>query len=99
MNRIQFFVLTGLSCLVLLLLVGNLFLLRQTGMAQSQLAADQQAITQGQAFATNWKQLATRIIQDSQKTQDQGLKDILTRQQITYTAGTNATESPAAPSH
>ena len=97
MNRIQFFVLTGLSSLVLLLLVGNLFLARETGIAQGQLAAAQQNINQGQAFATNWKQLATRIAQDSQKTQDQGLKDILTRQQITINQNTNATDSPAAP--
>src|SRR5476649_2738678 len=85
MNRIQFFVLTGLSSLVVLLLIGHIFLVRQTNFEQNRLAAAQQAINQGQTFQGNLKQLAVRIYQDSQKTQDQGLKDLLARQQITYT--------------
>jgi hypothetical protein len=84
MNRIQFFILTGLSSLVLLLLIGHIFLVRQTNFEQNRLAAAQQAINQGQVFQGNLKQLAVRIFQDSQKTQDQGLKDLLARQQITY---------------
>lgn len=102
MNRIQFFVLTGMSSLVVLLLVGHIFLVRETNYEQNRLAQAQQAITQGQAFQNNLKQLAVRIFQDSQKSGDQGLKDLLTRQQISYTPGpqgTNATESPAIPSH
>jgi competence protein ComGC len=100
MNRIQFFVLTGLSSLIVLLLIGHIFLVRQTNFEQNRLAAAQQVINQGQAFQGNLKQLAVRIFQDSQKTQDPGLKDLLTRQQITYTApteSTNSTESPASP--
>jgi hypothetical protein len=99
MNRIQFFVLTGLSSLVVLLLIGQIFLARQAGYEQNRLQAAQQVITQGQAFQSNLKQLAVRIFQDSQKTQDQGLKDLLTRQQISYTpnAETNSTENPMAP--
>jgi hypothetical protein len=86
MNRIQFFVLIGLSSLVVLLLIGDIFLVRQTNFEQNRLAAAQQAISQGQTFQANLKQLAVRIFQDSQKTQDQGLKDLLARQQITYNA-------------
>jgi hypothetical protein len=84
MNRIQFFVLTGLSSLVVLLLIGHILLVRQVGIDQSILNQAQQRVNQGQAFQGNLKQLAVRIFQDSQKTQDQGLKDLLTRQQITY---------------
>ena len=84
MNRIQFFILTGMGSLVLLLLIGHIFLVRQTNFEQNRLAAAQQAINQGQVFQGNLKQLAVRIFQDSQKTQDQGLKDLLSRQQITY---------------
>ena len=104
MNRIQFFVLTGLSSLVVLLLIGHIFLTRQNNFEQNRLAAAQQAINQGQAFQGNLKQLAVRIYQDSQKTQDQGLKDLLARQQITYSTtpegSTNAPEAtvPTAPS-
>ena len=100
MNRIQFFILTGLSSLVLLLLVGQLFLMRQVNIDQSILSQAQQKVSQAQAFQGNLKQLAVRIYQDSQKSGDPGLKDLLVRQQITYTPppqGTNATETPAAP--
>jgi hypothetical protein len=100
MNRIQFFVLTGMSSLVVLLLIGHIFLTRQNNFEQNRLAAAQQAINQGQAFQANLKQLAVRIYQDSQKTQDQGLKDLLTRQQITYNPapeGTNGAEPSVPP--
>jgi hypothetical protein len=96
MNRIQFFVLIGLSSLVVLLLIGDIFLVRQTNFEQNRLAAAQQAINQGQTFQGNLKQLAVRIFQDSQKNGgDQGLKDLLARQQITYNASPTAGEEPA----
>jgi len=98
MNRIQFFVLTGLSSLVVLLLIGHILLVRQTNFEQNRLAAAQQVINQGQAFQGNLKQLAVRIYQDSQKTQDPGLKELLDRQQIKYNPppeSTPATDSPA----
>jgi len=98
MNRIQFFVLTGLSSLVVLLLIGHIFLVRQTNFEQNRLAAAQQAVTQAQTFQGNLKQLAIRIYQDSQKTQDPGLKELLDRQQIKYSPGadnTSATQAPA----
>ena len=100
MNRIQFFVLTGLSSLVVLLLIGHILLVRQTNFEQNRLAQAQQVINQGQSFQGNLKQLAVRIYQDSTKTQDPGLKELLDRQQIKYTPapeGTNANESPVPP--
>ena len=99
MNRIQFFVLTGLSSLAVLLLIGHIFLVRQTNFQQNRAAAAQQIVNQGQAFQGNLKQLAERIYQDSQKNpQDAELKKLLDRQQIKYTPapeGANPTESPA----
>ena len=100
MNRIQFFVLTGLSSLVVLLLIGQLFLVRMTGYEQGQFNQAQQTVSLGQAAQGMMRQLAVRIYQDSQKSQDQALKDLLGRQQITYTPGangTNATDTPMAP--
>lgn len=100
MNRIQFFLLTGLSSLIVLLLIGHILLVRQTNFEQNRLAMAQQAINQGQAFQNNLRQLATRIVQDSQKTQDAGLKELLVRQQISFTPApdnTNAAPSPIAP--
>ncbi len=58
----------------------------------------QQVIAQGQVAQTGLKQVAIRIYQDSQRTSDAGLKDLLAREQITYkpTAGTGS-ETPATP--
>jgi len=97
MNRIQFFVLTGLSSLVVLLLIGHIFLVRQTNFEQNRLAQAQQVINQGQAFQGNLKQLAERIYSDTQKTQDPGLKALLERQQIKYTPGTEGATPNEAP--
>jgi hypothetical protein len=101
MNRIQFFVLTGLSSLVLLLLLGHIYLVHTVSFDQGQLNAVQQRVTQAQSFQENLKQLAVRIYQDAQKTQDPGLKELLDRQQIKYTpaASTNSadTSAPANP--
>ena len=100
MNRIQFFVLTGLSSLVLLLLIAHIFLVRATNAQQNRAAVAQQIVNQAQAFGGNLKQLAVRIYQDAQKTQDPGLKELLERQQIKFTPNTNAepeaTPAPAA---
>jgi hypothetical protein len=98
MNRIQFFVLTGLSSLVAVLLVGHIFLTRQCNYEQNRLAQAQQVINQGQSFQGNLKQLAVRIYQDSQKTGDQGLKDLLARQQITYNSAPEGAPAPESSS-
>ncbi len=98
MNRIQFFVLTGLSSLLVLLLLGHIALAIQVGHGQANWAAAQQVVNQGNVAQTGLKQLAMRIIQDSQRTADPGLKDLLTRHQITYNPSTNSTETPATPS-
>jgi hypothetical protein len=85
MNRIQFFTLIVLSSLVTVLLLGQIFLERQTNYEQNRLGLASQAVNQGQAFQTNLKQLAIRILQVSKQTGDPGLQDLLTRNQITYT--------------
>ena len=102
MNRIQFFILTGLSSLVVLLLIGDIFLTKQAGFEANLFNQDRQMITLGQASQTMMKQLALRIYQDSQKSQDPGLKELLVRQQISATpkaGSTNATELPAPPTN
>jgi hypothetical protein len=97
MNRIQFFVLTGLSSLVVVLLIGHIFLTRQLGIDQGILNGAQQRVNQGQSIVGNFQRLANTIIQDSQKTGDQGLKDILIRQQIQPTATPDSSNTPEAP--
>jgi hypothetical protein len=95
MNRIQFFVLTGLSSLVVLLLIGQVLLARQVAYDQLLLNRAQQGVTQAQAFQGNLKEVAIRIYQDSQKLNDQQLKDLLIRQQITYKPNPTPAEDTA----
>jgi DNA-binding transcriptional regulator of glucitol operon len=94
MNRIQFFVLTGLSSLIVLLLIGHIFLTRASNFEVNQLSQAQQVINQGQAFQGNLQRLAGTIYQDSVKTGDQGLKDILARNEISVSNPPVSTNSP-----
>ncbi len=80
--------------MVLLLLLGHIVLVRQVSIDQGILNQDQQRVNQAQVFQGNLKQLAVRIFQDSQKSGDQGLKDLLARQQITYTPGPQTNNAP-----
>ena len=100
MNRIQFWILTGLSGLIAALLVAHIFLVRQANFEQARVSAAQQFLSQGQASQEILKQLAVLIFKESQKSQDPGLKELLTRQNISYTPtadSTNATDSAAPP--
>ncbi len=97
MNRIQFFVLTGLSSLLVLLLAGHIALVVAVNHSQMSWAAAQQEVNKGQVAQNGLKQVAVRIFNDSRSTNDAGLKDLLAKEQITYTPQTNGTENPAAP--
>lgn len=98
MNRLQFFILTGLASVLFLLLVAHIALVITVNHAQIDWAKAQQDVQQGQIFQNDLRQLAIRVYSDSQRTADPGLKDLLAREQITYTpSSTNATETPAAP--
>ena len=99
MNKIQFWTLNGLAGLVVLLLIIQIMLVRSAIFEQNQLAAAQQTVQQGQAFGNNLQKLAMRIVQVSQTTGDQGLKDLLTRQQISFTPNADSSASAPAPTH
>jgi len=98
MNRIQFLIVTSASGLLALLLLSHILLVRQNNFAQNRLLAAQQFVTQAHGIEGNLKQLALRIYQLGQQSQDQGLKDLLVRQQITFTQNQNAgaASAPAA---
>lgn len=83
MNKIQFWVLTALSIFIVVILGLQIVLLRMANYDQARVAQAQQIIQEGQACDVRVRQLAARIYQVAQQTQDQGLKDLLTRQQIT----------------
>jgi hypothetical protein len=107
MNRIQFWLLISLSSLVVIFLVAQAGLAVWSERVQVRLLAAQQAIQQGRACDQRWRQLVGRVVEVSQKTQDQGLKDLLNRQGITVKVNPNpdassgsappASPSPAAP--
>jgi phage protein D len=96
MNRIQFWVLTGLSSLIVLFLVLQLIVVHYASNDQANLAAAQQRIQRGQASQQLLKQMALRIYTDSQKTQDPGLKDLMSRQQIQFNPSTDASSTDSA---
>jgi len=101
MNRIQFFVLIGLSSLVILFLALNLWLTRKVSFQQVEASQLQQALTQGSDIQQKLTALARRINADAQKTPpNQALRDVLTRQQINFKnpdGSTNAPDSSATP--
>ena len=103
MNRIQFWTLNGLAGFLVLLFIIQIALVRAAIFEQNQVALAQQALQQGQAFGGNLKQLAMRIAQVSQTSNDPALKDLLARHQITLTppseangGGASAAPAPAA---
>jgi hypothetical protein len=84
-----------------LLLVGQVVLGRLTDNARLRVAAAQQVIGQGEASQSMLKQLAARIYQDAEKTQDPGLKDLVSREQISFNpsnANSGGTSSPESSS-
>ncbi|MCE0482788.1 MAG: hypothetical protein LV479_00955 [Methylacidiphilales bacterium] len=97
MTRLQFWILTGLSGLVVLLLIAQIILVRAANYQQIRATEAQQVITAGQASQSMVRQLAVRIYEEAQKTQDPGLKDLVARQQIKYTPPANSSTDPTAP--
>jgi len=74
MNRIQFLIVTIASGVFVALLLTHILLVRQINFEQNRLIAAQQFVAQAQGFQGNLKQLAVRIYQVGQQSQDQGLK-------------------------
>jgi hypothetical protein len=109
MNRIQFFILTGISAVVLILMALNIYLSHSAFNAQSQAYAAQQNLTTGERFRNVLTTVVQRINVSIQKDNNQALKDLLARQKISTqapapgatapasTSSTNSTDSPAAP--
>ena len=103
MNRTYFWTLTCLSSLIAVLLILQIFFVYLTKRDQVLLIQRQQIVNEGQAYDLHVRQVAARIYQVSQQTQDQGLKDLLTRQQISIApsadGSTNAEPAAAAAPH
>lgn len=97
MNRNQYWVLLAGSCLVVLFLVLQIISAHSAQYAQARVMAAQQVITEGRSCDARMRQLAARVYQVSQQTQDQGLKDLLVRQQISFTPPTGTAGAPAQP--
>lgn len=103
MNRIHFLILTGLSSLIAILLILQIVFVHMTKQEEARLVRVREIVTEGQAYDLHARQVATRIYQVSQQTQDQGLKDLMTRQQISIAppadSATNAEPAAATAPH
>jgi hypothetical protein len=82
MNRVQFWILNGLGIVLVVLFGLHIFLSNLAVSGQNRMVSVQRFLQEGQYCDTRVRQLATRIYQVSQQTQDQALKDLLTRQDI-----------------
>jgi hypothetical protein len=98
MNRMRFFVLLGMSGLLAVLLLTQILVNRQINFEQNRLGQAQQILNQGQTSQADLKALAVRVYQDAQKTNDPGLKDILSRNQISFQAAPQSDRSGPPPS-
>jgi hypothetical protein len=95
MNRLQFWILIAGSSLVVIFLGLQALFVHQAQHVQGQVVAAQQEVAKGRSSENVLRQLIGRIYQVSQQTQDQGLKDLLTRQQISISPGPAAASSSA----
>ena len=98
MNRNEFLIVTGLSGLVFVLLVLQIVFVRTANYDQARVMQAQQYINQGQVCLNNLQKVAMRTAQLSQTTGDQGLKDLMVRQQIAIGPAPSQTPSESAPS-
>jgi uncharacterized membrane protein YcaP (DUF421 family) len=97
MNRNEFLIVTGLSALVAALLIVQIVFVRMANYDQLRAMQAQQIINQGQVSLKNLQQVALRTAQLSQQTGDQGLKDLMARQQIAIGPAQNQSSSESAP--
>ena len=97
MNKAQFWTLIGLSSAVVLLLIAHIILITQASGYQTKLAIAQQVINQGQASKSILEKVAVEIYKVSEAKQDQQLKDLMARQQITFNPTTDSASSSSAP--
>jgi len=99
MNRNEFLIVTSLSGLVVILLIAQIVLARMANADQTRVMQAQQYINQGQVCLKNLQQVAMRTAQLSQQKDDQGLKDLMARQQISIGAppSQSSGSSPAVP--
>lgn len=98
MNSVKFYILTGLSSLVVLLLLTQGILGHIVDSQQQQILSARETINEGQQSETRLQQVAYALNGVAAQTNDQALKDILTRQNIVVrvpAADTNASSSTA----
>jgi hypothetical protein len=101
MTRIQFWILIAASSLVIVFLFLQALFAHLSQGSQGRIAAAQQLLQQGQSSDVRVRQLATTIYQAAQQSQDQQLKDLLSREgfvvQPPASDGSSAPSSTPAP--
>jgi hypothetical protein len=103
MKRSEFTISIILSVLVSLSLLGQVVLYKMMQNEQIKLAQTQQVVQRGQMWFDRFKQIAGYTGQVTQQTQDEGLKQLLARQNISLTppknAGSSSSPTPAPASN
>jgi hypothetical protein len=82
MNRNEFLIVTGLSGLVVALLILQIVFVHWANNDQTNMMRAQQYLNQGQVAWKNFTQVAQLTASLSEQKNDQALKDLLGRQQI-----------------
>jgi hypothetical protein len=102
MSYLRFIILTALSTVVALCILLQIVLVRAVQADDLRLKQTEADLQQGQGCFTRLQQIATRVGQVAQQQQDQGLKDLLARQNIQIRAPAPAPApaptTPSAPS-
>jgi hypothetical protein len=97
MTRVQFWILIAGSSLVVFFLLLHVIFGHMAENAAVRVQFAQQVVAAGRSRDADLRQLATRVYQVSAQSQDQGLKDLLTRQHVTINQTPAAAPSGAAP--
>ena len=96
MTRTQFWILISGSSLVVLLLLLQVIFGHTAQTAEARLQFAQQIVAGGRTDEAELRQLAARVYQVSAQSQDQGLKDLLTRQHVIISHPETSAPSGAA---
>jgi hypothetical protein len=98
MNRLQFIIVTSLSGVIALCIFVQIILVRMSATDELNVQKAQATLQQGQLCYTRLQQIAGRVAQLAQSQNDQVLKDLLTRQNITIKPPGSDGSAPAGAS-
>jgi hypothetical protein len=97
MNRTQFLILTSLSGVIAVSILLQISLIMWTQSDDLRLKRTDAALQEGQLCLNRLQQIAGRVAQVAQQQNDQGLKDLLVRQNIQFRQPASSASAPVGP--